>query len=353
MNEERPRPTTLSGGPASTADLRARAETLAGELAQLLNAPEPELSPAFVLESRIDVTGIGASEGPAQLLVAVLLELGWRARFVPASSFVSEQDGREAALIVFSQGLCPNARLALRQASRYQTAVLLTTVTGVEKDGPLKAALLDGFREAGGVVWTHPPAREGGSLVRLVGPACATLAALRLARRLGSRGAPPSWCERLNEVPGAVDRTFDEPRARLDADPAVFLAIGELAPLLPSLCWKWQEGLFAPLPHAIELLSFMHGPLQSLHGRNATLVLCTRSNSTPAELDLRARLERVLLNEPHRLITLESRLPGPLAWFEFDAALNRLLLAELDARGLDPGHWPAQGHDAPLYQVGE
>jgi hypothetical protein len=352
LSESSPRCAPLSGKPATRGDLGLRAESLPRELKRLLDSGAPAFPGSFENVSRFDVTGIGASEGPARLLVATLLELGRLARFVPIARFVTHQDATDAGLIVFSQGLCPNARLALRQVNRYAAALLFTAVTGEEKDGPLQGSLLHAFQEAGGVVWSHPPDREDGSLVRLVGPACALLAALRACRTLRGARAEPDWFAKLDEVPLAVLGSFSEARQPLHADPAAFLGTGGVVEFLPSLAWKWQEALFAPLPHAFDVLSFMHGPLQSRHGRPSTLVLCT-NRPTPGELDLCDRLRRVVGTEPHRLVELSSSLPGPLGWFELDAATNRLVLLEIEARHLDPGHWPAQGHDAPLYQVGE
>ena len=69
--ERAPRPTTLSGGPATREDLAERIAGLPLALAQVLEAPLPSLPDGSRL-LRFDVTGIGASEGPARLLVSVL-----------------------------------------------------------------------------------------------------------------------------------------------------------------------------------------------------------------------------------------------------------------------------------------
>ena len=63
--------------------------------------------------SRYVVTGGGLSEGPARVLVALLRGAGRDARFVPQSAFVdwTEPPDEQCALVLFSQGLAPNARL--------------------------------------------------------------------------------------------------------------------------------------------------------------------------------------------------------------------------------------------------
>ena len=85
------------------------------------------------------VSGIGSSAGHARVLAHLLSErAGLAARFVSTGSLAagpprgSEDDG----LIVFSQGLSPNARFALGHAARWRRVMLVTAV----RPDPTKSA---------------------------------------------------------------------------------------------------------------------------------------------------------------------------------------------------------------------
>nr|MCU0684246.1 hypothetical protein [Polyangiaceae bacterium] len=162
--------------------LASRCRGVASVLAATAASPPPDLPGARGAGLRWLVTGIGASEGPARFLVHLLrTELGLRARFAPLSSFLPERDAPPAdALVIFSQGLSPNARLALERASAYERALL---VTGLEPDAHAPPAsparTLADYQARGLGIWCHPPPSEDGLLLRVQGPAAATLTAYR------------------------------------------------------------------------------------------------------------------------------------------------------------------------------
>ena len=91
-------------------------------------------------------------------------------------------------LIVFSQGLSPNARLALAAPAAWQRVLLATAVTtsGASRPGhEAKRALLDRLQRAGGLVCRFPEEDEGTTLVRVIGPMVGYLCALRIMQSLG------------------------------------------------------------------------------------------------------------------------------------------------------------------------
>ena len=296
-----------------------------------------------------DVVGVGASEGPACLLTNVLADLGYAARKLPISHMLEPQLHARAnrrGLIVFSQGVSPNARIALRQASNYQASVLFTATTS---ERPERYQFVKDFP---GLVLRHAPNSEPGSLVRLVGPICASLSALQFAlayHRLKGEEAP-AWASQLEDVPGAVGEITNQAGLPLGKNLAACLAVGADVDLAPSLAWKWQEAVYERLPLSSDVLAFAHGPLQSIYEREATFFALIREGSA-AHAELWKRLHEALHPDRHRVLPLTAKLPGPLALFEFDAKCNSILLAEMRQRGIDPGHWPGQATDGPLYLI--
>ena len=75
------------------------------------------------------VTGVGSSAAHARFLTALLAEQGGLpARFVPLDAFPRAGDPADV-LVVFSQALSPNARLALTQPEDWRSVLLVTAAT--------------------------------------------------------------------------------------------------------------------------------------------------------------------------------------------------------------------------------
>ena len=296
-----------------------------------------------------DVVGVGGSEGPARLFVSAWQELGGLARYVPISSFVSRPHmHKKRGLLVFSQGLSPNAQLALRHAPNYHSAAVVTSVT--EESRPDRARALRGFP---GVIWRHGPREEGGALVRLSGPVCASLRGLQLCLALAPASEEKeNWQAAMAQLPLLYASGLNAPLGSRIENLRACLSIGSDISFAGALMWKWQEALYVELPPALDVLAFAHGPLQSLYKKKGELLLLERETG-PVHDDLYHRLERVLPPGVHRLVRLRAKMRGPLAFFEYDAAMTALLLRELEARRIDPGDWPGKGLDGALYSLGE
>lgn len=339
--------------------LASRCRGVASVLAATAATPLPDLPWARAAGLRWLVTGIGASEGPARFLVHLLrAEFGLLARFAPLSSFLPERDAPPAdALIIFSQGLSPNARLALERAGAYERALL---VTGLEPDAGAPPAsparTLADYQTRGVVVWCHLPPAEDGLLLRVQGPAAATLAAYRLAERLAPEGA------RRRGGPAALDRALAAAAAITTTpapwgdgtlepgSPLAFVSAGEdEAALAWGLRWKFLEGLGVHVPPCWDALQIAHGPLQQFFPGPITLLALETPGPSAGLFD---RLASLLEPPRHRLIRLPSPVAGPLAFFSFDALCNELLLRSLAPCPRDLSEWPARGRDGALYELG-
>jgi hypothetical protein len=324
--------------------LDARLAALAPTLRRCLATALPPL-PTHPHDAPFVATGIGASEGPARVFAALARRrLGARAEFVPVWAAAEAGVTPDTTRVVFSQGLSPNARMALGPSAGHRAPWLVTaTPEGV----------------AAGEAWVvaHPPAEESGLLLRVLGPAAATLTAVRLVCALAAqRGvtAPPEAAA-LDAVPAAVEAalaaghalaqsivwTADMPVALVTLDAGLDLAHG--------LRWKWLEGPAGCDPPVWDLLQFAHGPFQHRVGRPTTLLVLL--NGHPREALLFARLAAVVADDGHTLVPLRATLPGALAFFEHDAMLNALCRGALAAHPRDLTRWPGQGRDLPLYAL--
>ena len=327
---------------------RILAERIAGLPAALREAalPAPPLGLAADAVEPCVTTGIGSSAAHARLLAYLLAAGGLRARFRPLSAFAGARGGEDGLLVVFSQGLSPNARLALEAPGRRRA--LLVTAASAAAASTVRPGLL---------VRRFPGEDEYGTLLRVTGPACGIVAAIALAREIlaaaGARDAiPPAnvddVCRAMDE---AARRALEATGAAGLPDDVAFLASGDYAELAGNLPAKILEGTFRPLPPVFDLLETAHGPFQQARGREVTWLALARREAG-AERELLARLRAMLDPSLHRLVELESRLPAPWALLEHEAAVNALVLRDIETRRIDQVRWPGRGADHPLYALG-
>lgn len=340
----------------ATAELRARLAQVVPELAALAARGLPgAVSPTS--GASYAVTGVGGSAGPARLLVATLRALGLRARFVPLSAFVqgdaagaagaAGQSGEAGeALCVFSQGLSPNARVALASASSFASASLFTSA-------PASSPLLEGFVARGGRVLTLAPAEESGTLLRVVGPPVAMLAAVLFAHEVAGAPLPAAA---LAALPSELEAAAAGARAAIAALPRFALAAGTRVAFVTSgeagergldcgLGLKWVEGLGVDEPPTWDVLEIAHGPFHAFYTETRLLV-------TLGDSALYDRLEAMLVPERHALLRLPTRADAPLARLALEPAVNELLIAAFERAPRNLAEWPSKGLDAPLYAIG-
>lgn len=323
----------------SVAILRDRAARLPAELAVVLAAEVPALPLPRGDRTRFVVTGLGASEGPARLLVALLAELGLPAVFAPVSAFFGPAP-RGDVLVVVSQQLSPNARLPLRRSAAYRAVALVTAVEAGEEVT---------------LVLSHPPAREDRILLRVIGPAAAALVVTRAAiATAAALGVEPTWASALPLVPGAATAaTAVGERAPPDLFERFTALVGSsgTSELLHLARLKLVEGLGLVDPPLWDACAVVHGPFQAFYERPTTL-LCFAARGDESAARLLRGLEQSVVPERHRLWLHESTLPGPLAVFEHDAAVLGLVLGQLSREPRNLIAWPGKGADAAIYALG-
>jgi creatinine amidohydrolase len=353
-------PASDPGGEAR-ARLRARLETAPALLAKALEAPPPALPFDPRALRRVRTTGIGSSESHARALAFLLAErLGLDARFTPAGALATGRlPGSESdALVVFSQGLSPNARFALSAPACWRGALLVTAATPAGA-GRGARTWLEAARSAGACVVHFEPENEFDALVRIQGPLTGLAAAFGVARAfaraLGREGAlerapAVDVAARVAGAESALEEALRNAPGDALSRPAAFLASGGYAELACNLRLKLVEALLRPLPPAWDLLEFAHGPFQQCFEAHMTFLGLLRADAPDEPLWL-ARLREMLEPSRHAWLPLRATLPGLYALFEHEALLDALLLRQLEAEGRDPARWPGRGRDAPLYRA--
>ena len=333
---------------SSVARLAERVGCVAAEVARAMAMPL-DLPGDVASHRRWITTGVGASEGPARLLAALLRAGGRLADFAPISSFAESAPPGDACVVV-SQGLSPNTSIPLARAGDYARMMLVTASRADHRDV---------------VAVRHGPSNEDGLLLRVVGPAAATATVVRLAKAI-THETNGNGASHAHDLDGALDTARARALAALhDVDPAALfdvvgiVASGADTALCDGLRHKLLEGLGRGHPPVWDVCGLVHGPLQSFYERDALLLVVERepppdppqagrrAHLTP---DFHERLARVLLPR-HRIVRLRSRLPGALAVLDFDLQLDHLLVEALQARPRDLAEWPGKGRDGALYEL--
>ena len=318
---------------------------------------------------RFVVTGIGSSAGHARYLAEILSRyLGLPASFVSTGRLarLPRTACQQDVLIVFSQGLSPNARFALTAPESWAEVVLFSALRledAGQAGSPVWAERREFLRalEAAGVrVMPFLGEDEYGTLVRVSGPLLGYAAALDFARGVACAGrlpeALPEWdVEAIVSRMSAAERCVEEhfpSGTSLEAalrPGLTLLASGGYGEMIENLRTKVQEGLRLPLPALFDVLEFAHGGFQQLAGSEAAVLALV-----PGDCDDEGvrRASRILGVDRHPLRVLRSPLHGPLAVFEHEAYFNHLLLRWIEETGDDPREWPGKGEDGPLYDWG-
>jgi creatinine amidohydrolase len=327
---------------ATVRELKRRLVALPEVLSRVAAAPLPD-GLASLASGSVLFTGVGMSACVAHFAEAVFRhELRIRVNGLPLSSFVSEDvKAQGESLVLVSQGLSPNARLALARAGEFARVLLVT------------AKSCDEARAAGlpwsATCWTLPLEAEEGFLTRVQGPLASALAVLRLGWH-GAGRAPPDELASLPEaVSAALTRGLELAKDwPLEVRRAPLLATGWYARCLELFAWAWMETWWVEPPPAWDVLQTAHGPWQQWSTRPETLLALERPDDVPG---LWPRL-KAMLSPVQRLVPLPATLPAPWAWFEHAAQVLGLLVGVLERSPVDLSQWPGRGGDAPLYDFG-
>ncbi len=326
-------------------------------LADMFTQAKAPLRAATREARRFVITGTGSSEAHARYLQMLLnLYTDRSASYLPLSGFTDAHRPAFAGktLIVFSQGLSPNAQIALRRRSDFSHTVLFsaTDVETARRAGkPERALMIESLQTEGGELVQFPLAEEYTTLIRFVGPMAGYLACLQFVAQLGGcRFAAP----RAEEIlPLLSAQPPDDLRQAMLHSPEMFTGGFNLVTAAPisdfaqNLACKFMEGLFLPCPPISDFLQFAHGPFQQNTAHPHPVIIF--EGSSPMEATLVARSVRMLghVGIPAYVIKVEA--PPLISIFGFEAALNQLVFSVMQARGVDQINWPGKGRDDLLY----
>lgn len=337
--------------------LASRLARIPAVLAEMLARPPAPLQPATLAAGHFIVTGTGSSEAHARYLVMLLnLHTERTASYLPLSGFIAAH--REAfagrTLVVFSQGVSPNAQIALNRHRDFAHTVLFSATTpevAAAAGKPERAALLRRLLAAGGELVVFPLAEEYTTLIRFVGPMAGYLACLQFAAQLAgcrfrvppaeailpllAAEPPAELLQAMLETPEKFARGFN------------LVCAAPISEFAQNLACKFMEGVFWPCPPISDFLQFAHGPFQQMSAHPRPVVIL--QGDSPLEAELVRRSVRMLAATGLPAYVVQVNAPPLYSIFGFEAAFNRLVFALMQRLGTDQVNWPGKGRDDLLY----
>lgn len=337
--------------------LRRRVEMIPGALAAMLAQGLPAARERTQASQRFIVTGTGSSEAHARYLCTLLnLHTDRSAAYLPLSGFTDANPASFTGktLIVFSQGVSPNAQLALRKRVLFDHLILFTAATPASARAAGKidrALLLEGIVAEGGELVHFPLSEEYTTLIRFVGPMAGYLACWQFASRFPEHRLNPSQLEHL---PTALNSGAPaELRDAMLAEPRLFaqgfnlVTAAPIADYAQNLACKFMEGVFWPCPSVSDFLQFAHGPFQQATAHPHPVVLLQGDSAAEAELVARSRAMLTSSGLPNFVVHVPF--PPLVSIFGFEAVFNSLILELIERWDVDQVNWPGKGRDDQLY----
>jgi creatinine amidohydrolase len=301
------------------------------------------------------VTGLGSSEAHARYLVELANQFRpGSAVFWPTTAFALSRlpkQSSEASLIVFSQGLSANARIALEQRGAFRSGVLFTAATpeNLRTSGKQSAALLyEDLAKEGWQIVATPEPDEYTILLRVIGPLCGYFSALQWFQQQTDNSIPPlseAELAALFNLPDEIpDEWVDDFREGVEFNYAS--TVGSYA---QNLGYKRVEGLFLSEPVHRELLQFSHGPFQQNMASSAPQWIFAEADETTKSLVEQVWPLYIRLAATPRLI--ESPVPAPYSIFYYEMLLNEILLSAIETCPHCQINWPGKGLDGEGYSI--
>lgn len=337
--------------------LAARLDRIPAILGEMLTTGPRPLAAATLASTRFIVTGTGSSEAHARYLATLLnLHTDRAAAYLPLSGFVDAPAATFAgrSLVVFSQGVSPNAQIALQRGRDFAHTILFsaTTPEAAEAAGkPDRAQLLRTLTARGGELIEFPLAEEYTTLIRFVGPLAGYLACLQFAAQFpGARVPVPTIAELAPLLAARAPERLREAMCHLPSAFAGGFNVITAAPIsdyAQNLACKFMEGLYWTCPSISDFLQFAHGPFQQMTAHPKPAIIL--QGDGPGEAEMVQRSVSMLSGVGTSAFVLQVDAPPLWSIFGFEAALNDLVFAVMRHLRVDQVNWPGKGRDDLLY----
>jgi len=337
--------------------LSQRLGMIPGILGEMLAKGPAALNERTLTSQRFIITGTGSSEAHARYLATLFnLHTDRAAAYLPLSGFVDAPTAnfRGKTLVVFSQGVSPNAQIALSRGGDFDHLILFSAATPETAEAagkPDRAALLRQIQSRGGELVEFPLAEEYTTLIRFVGPLAGYLACLQFAGQFPQSRAPlPCADSLLPLLDVKAPKTLTDAMCNLPSAFASGFNLITAAPIsdyAQNLACKFMEGLYWNCPGISDFLQFAHGPFQQMNAQPKPVIILQGNGAGEAEMVSRSVEMLKGVGASAYVISVDA--PPLLSIFGFESALNDAVFAAMQRLRIDQVNWPGKGRDDQLY----
>ena len=343
--------------------IKQRLAQIPSLLMKMLEEKPDTLSSVTMADSSFILTGIGSSEAHARYLTLLLnIYTNRQATFIRFTGLMTMNHtfDSERVLILFSQGLSPNAQMILKYGQeRFSHVILFTSMD--QKQIVNKCPWVSTKKME---IMQFPLYNEYVTLIRVIGPICGFLACILFIERLTKRKFIEP--EQLSAIFTTTSSSLSLLRQALldDCDeqfsrgPFYIMISSPLNDVCQNLCYKFVEGIYWTSPIVCDYLQFAHGPFQQIQSMTdrPSAILCVVDKSNTFEVELESRLRQMITqcnDTKHRTNVYTFYLSSPssiiYSIFELEIEFNRLIYEIMCANKYDQIRWPGKGQDQPLY----
>ncbi|CAF3559379.1 unnamed protein product [Rotaria sp. Silwood1] len=338
-------------------------------LLSMLEEILPALSSSTLDAQSFIVTGIGSSEAHARYLTLLInLYTDRQALFIGFTGFqrFTTRFRSNQILILFSQGLSPNAQMIIKYGQQYFPHILLFTSMDDEqmrrKCPWIEKEKIESIQ--------FPLNNEYTTLIRVIGPICGFLAAILFIQRFTNKHLiekdnlqttlirnTSSSLSLISGYSNLRQAMIEDDNQQFSRGPFHLILSSPLIDVCQNLLYKFVEGLYWSSPTVYDYLQFAHGPFQQLRSLTdrSTAIICIVDSSSPLNVELEHRLRQMIdeCNKQQQLVHIYTLYLSSssiiYSIFELEMKFNQLIFEIMCKRQTQQIDWPGKGQDQPLY----
>jgi len=300
---------------------------------------------------RICVTGIGSSEAHARYLERMLMK-EYNIRYVNSVD-VNKKDYNK--LIIFTQGLSPNATIPIERFE-YSDIIIITTYTSTpitEKNNvSLKDSVLEKIKTNNNIIINYPKETEDDTLIRITGPYVGYIIGLEIARNMASdftyEGKEIMEITRETDItiiPYILNNIVENRKITIIMD-------GNEKNYITNIKNKFMEGLFVDVV-VCDGLEFTHGTYQLMeHNRkNGILnsVFIINKNESISNKELNKKIYQLLKDKyPIQLVNIRNDI---LSILELEMKFNQIVYQLIQMMRINQKNWSGKKDQNQIYNI--
>ena len=300
-------------------------------------------------------TGIGTSEAHAKYIMYLLKKYAPVAyknlEYVPLIEFYDKDKTFKGTVVIFSQGLSPNAQVVFEKMN-YKSIVLFTATTGNNKNTNKVNILKKLNNEPSNFVINFPIEDEYTTLIRIIGPICGYIYSFKLISQLFDVKLTPNTIQKIYDLYlnfEILTPTENFVNSLVRNKRICILCDSESIKYIGNIKCKFIEGVFFESIVIADYFEFAHGVFQNLEfnmsrGIITDIIILNRNNDPIVK-----QLHLMLKN--YNIWNLENNLQDEMKIIHYEISLNYLISQLISRLDIDQINWVGKDKGKLIYGI--